>query len=327
MTLTCGLSLASFLAAAEGRQGTAGTNIVTYTGCCDASAGVALTTNLFVVGDDEDSVLRVYRRDVGGPPVQLIDMTRFLAVDPKKPESDLEAATILGDRIYWITSHGQNRFGKTRESRHRLFATSVITIGNHVDLKPVGRPYHFLLEDMEIDPRLRQFNLLAASTLPPKAPGGLNIEAICGTDDGRLLIGFRNPTPGGKALLVPLLNPGQVIQGHAAKFGDPILLDLGGQGFRDMTCRGSRYLIVAGARDTQYSSHLYVWDGVATKPTLVENVHFKNFNPEALFFYPNSPLDEFQLLSDDGTLNMGGIPCKALPDPQLRRFRSIVLNF
>ena len=42
----------------------------------------------------------------------------------KKPESDLEGAANLADRIYWITSHGRNREGEARESRHRFFATT-----------------------------------------------------------------------------------------------------------------------------------------------------------------------------------------------------------
>ena len=44
---------------------------------------------------------------------------------PKEPEADLEGATRIGDDIYWITSHGQNKNGKNRPSRHRLFATAV----------------------------------------------------------------------------------------------------------------------------------------------------------------------------------------------------------
>ena len=68
---------------------------------------------------------------------------------------------------------------------------------------------------------------------------------------GKLRIGFRNPKNEDKdALLVPLLNPAEIIKkGARAKFGDPLLLNLGGLGVRDMVacerwfpdhCRGFR---------------------------------------------------------------------------------------
>ena len=97
---------------------------VLHLGCCDASAGVAVSSNLFIMANDEDNLLRVYRRDQPGTPVQAFQAGPFLRVNSRKPESDLEAATRVGDRIYWITSHGRNRSGALRESRHRFFATT-----------------------------------------------------------------------------------------------------------------------------------------------------------------------------------------------------------
>jgi hypothetical protein len=40
-----------------------------YLGMCDASAAVSLNAELFVVANDEDNALRVYRRQPGGLPV------------------------------------------------------------------------------------------------------------------------------------------------------------------------------------------------------------------------------------------------------------------
>jgi hypothetical protein len=42
------------------------------------------------------------------------------------------------------------------------------------------------------------------------------------------------------------------------------------------------------------------------------------FNPEALVVYPNERA--FQILSDDGTLDIKGSPCKS-SDPAKRSFR------
>ena len=85
------------------------------------------------------------------------------------------------------------------------------------------------------DPALVPFDLGKAATLGPKEEGGLNIESLA-ADGGKLWIGFRNPIgKDGKALMVPLLNPKGVIEKDGkARLGEPITLNLGGLGFRDM---------------------------------------------------------------------------------------------
>jgi hypothetical protein len=297
---------------------------VLHIGCCDASAGVAVNSNLFIVANDEDNLLRVYRRDQSGPPMQSFQAGPFLHVDPRKPETDLEASTRVGDRIYWITSHGRNREGEARESRHRFFATTYhVTEKGVVELKTVGQPYARLLDDFAKEPRLKPFNLLAASLRAPKETNALNIEGLCATTNGDLLIGFRNPIPQGRALVVPLQNPAELLAGKPARFGDPILLDLGGRGVRSMAFTGGRYLIIAGSYDAKGHSHLYEWSGDAKEaPRKVPDTHFKGVNPEALLVYPDTPANEFQILSDDGTRKISGEDCKKLKEPARKRFRS-----
>src|SRR5438128_2101640 len=112
----------------------------TYFGMCDASAAVSLTTNLFIVANDEDNILRVYRRHPGALPVMTVDLTRFLRVTGKSTETDLEGSARIGDRIYWITSHGRNARGKLSPNRQRFFATSVSLTNGLVEVKPVGQP-------------------------------------------------------------------------------------------------------------------------------------------------------------------------------------------
>ncbi len=296
---------------------------VLYSGMCDASAAVALTDQLFAVASDEESVLRVYARDRDGAPVQSIDLSAFLDLDLRKPESDLEGAARVGDRAYWITSHGRNKNGRIRLSRDRFFAVQISTNAHRIDLKMVGQPYERLLEDLARDPKLKRFNLAAASRLEPKARGALNIEGLSATADGRLLIGFRNPIPGGKALLVPMLNPDAVIHGQVAKFGDPILLDLGGLGIRDMAYWDGQYAIIAGPYDGKGTSRLYHWAGGTTRPLLIKHTHLGSLNPEAIIVYPDKGWEQFQLLSDDGKKPVNGKPCKELADPGRQHFRSV----
>ena len=294
-----------------------------HIGCCDASAGVAVSSNLFLVANDEDNLLRVYRNDRSGPPVQSFQTGPFLHVDPRKPESDLEGAARVGDRIYWITSHGRNRDGEERASRHRFFATTFIAAEQgKVELRAVGRPYSQLLNDMIKDAKLAKFRLGAAAMHAPKEPNGLNIEGMCATPEGEMLIGFRNPIPEGRALIVPLKNPAELVEGKPARFGAPLLLDLGGRGVRDMAASGGRYWIIGGSFDGSGKFHLYSWDGGTNAALKIPEAKFKGANPEALLVYPDSPPNEFQILSDDGTRKIAGADCKRIADPNQKKFRS-----
>jgi hypothetical protein len=293
-----------------------------YVGMCDASAAVALNNELFAVANDEDNVLRIYDAAKGGPPVYSQDLSALLRVDRKKPETDLEGASWIGDHIYWISSHGRNREGEFRSSRHRFFATKVEERNGRLQLRGSGRVYPNLLGDLLRDARLRSYRLDRASLLPPKAAGALNIEGLCATPEHALLIGFRNPIPHKRALVVPLLNPAEVINGKMARLGDPLLLDLGGRGIRDIVRWGNRYVIVAGAHDGRENSKLFEWAGGSAAPREVTSVTFKNFNPEAIIVYPEIT-KPFQLLSDDGTLTINGVECKSVPNANLKQFRAV----
>lgn len=296
---------------------------IKHFGCCDASAGVAVRSNLFVMANDEDNWLRVYRRDQSGLPVQTFPVGEFLQVDANKPESDLEGAARIGDRIYWITSHGRNRTGEERESRHRFFATHLeVSAEGKVNLRVEGRPYVRLLQDMVMDAKLAGLGLAAASLRAPKERDGFNIEGLCPTPEGQLLIGFRNPIPNKQAIVLRMTNPEEVVKGARAEFGAPHLLDLGGRGVRDIALVAGRYWIIAGSHQGGGKFNLYSWDGGTNAPQKVPDTKFKGFNPEALLVYPEAPANEFQILSDDGTRKIAGEDCKAIQDPTRKWFRS-----
>ena len=290
-------------------------------GMCDASAAVALNNELFAVANDEDNSLRIYDAARGGLPVASQDLSVLLRVDRKKPETDLEGACWIGEHIYWISSHGRNRDGKFRASRHRFFATQVEQKGGQIQIRGVGRVYVNLLSDLLRDSRLRRFGLDRASRLPPKAAGALNIEGLCATPENTLLIGFRNPLPQNRALIVPMLNPGEVINGRMARFGDALLLDLGGRGIREIVRWRDRYVIVGGAYDGNEKSKLFEWTGGSAQPRELTSVTFTNFNPEAIIVYPDTT-KPFQVLSDDGTVLINGVACKSLANSNSKRFRA-----
>lgn len=304
------------------------TGVVKHSGMCDASAAVAIGPSMFVVANDEDNMLRVYRNSKDDKPVHQIDLTSFLKTDKKHPETDIEAATRVGDRIYWITSHGANKNGKHRPSRHRLFATDVkFNENDRITITPVGTPYKNLVKDLIANPELMAFNFDAAISRPPKDFGALNIEGLCATPDGSLLIGFRNPIPDGKALLLPLENPQDVIAGKTAKLGKPILLFLDGLGIRSIEyfpVQG-KYLIIAGAHGEQGTFKLYQWSGnYSDMPEWRDSVDFNDLNPEAMIIYPTE-MKKIQVLSDDGARKVKGKECKKT-NTHNQSFRSIWLT-
>lgn len=142
------------------------------------------------------------------------------------------------------------------------------------------------------------------------------------------MIGFRNPVRHGKALVVPLENPADLLQGKKPRFGQPIGLDLGRRGIRSIERVGGIYWIVAGPtgdrRDGDKEAFaLYRWSGRATEPaSRMPEIDFNDLSPEALFAWPDGSL---QVLSDDGGLVIDGKRCKDL-DRSERRFRSTTLG-
>lgn len=333
-----------------------------YRGTSDASAAVIIDGDLFVMADDENNILRVYR--IGEPSaIYSYDLTGFLKTDADHPEADIEGATKIGKRVYWITSHGRNKDGKLRPNRYRFFATDIVVDGEKIKIDPVGTPCRTLLNALVSDRRLRSLDVhkaaglgltgLSKKELKKLAPKeeGLNIEGLCASADGATLyVGFRNPRPVNKstgrnrALVVPLKNAPDIIEkGDKPVFGDPMLWDLGGLGVRAMeySIYHKAYFIVAGAFDTTRDFALYRWSGLESEqPGLLRLMRQSSFGPEALAPFDRSELLLF--LSDDGTLPVsvsdpgqciegelnpdGSCPNKFLLNPNKKTFQAICLT-
>ena len=322
-------------------------NLVTHKGLCNASAGLRFGEGMFVVADNENAaptLLHLYKAGQGGPELAVgrIAKEAVAQVADGSLEMDLEGAARLGPLVYWIGSHsagegnGPGAAGAPRPNRQRLFATRLgLESGDKgkgvaVTVEPVGRPYQTLLADLEADPRYAPFGLDQAAKRPGKAKDGLNIEGLAATPNGQLLIGFRNPLPQGKALVAPLTNPGAVLAGEAARFGEPVLLELGGLGIRSLEMVNGSLLIVAGPSGPgnpkdgpAIPSALYRWNGqFESTPELLRlfgsELGKSLFNPEALFVEG----DSLVLLSDDGKVAIDGKRCENLPRPK-QRFREL----
>ncbi|QDU60095.1 hypothetical protein Pan216_09320 [Planctomycetes bacterium Pan216] len=295
-----------------------------YSGTCDASAAFPLTSNQFLVASDEDNILRLYGTMGPTEPIAEFDLSEMLSLDDE--EADIEAVACVGNRSYWITSHGRDGRGRRCPSRLLFFATEVsLTTKGKPRLDLVGKPSTILLQELLADPRYARFNLFDACQKPPKAPGGLNIEGLCATPEGDLLIGLRNPLRLGRALVVPLENPAKVVEGGKPRFGNPIGLNLGGLGIRGLEYWPERdcYLIIAGPPQAGGEFNIYAWSHNETTEELrvINGLKIGQLQPEAILTYPGDPFS-FQILSDDGTHPVDDCVCKDHPKRSARKFRS-----
>jgi hypothetical protein len=317
-----------------------------YRGICDASGASYLDADHFIVGNDEDNILRIYGRR-SPDPVKSVPLDGFLRLDPKEknPETDIEASARVGDVIYWMGSHGRNTEGKIRWNRQRFFAVRTSGPNGVGGVTPAGLPYGNLIRDLLRDRKLEGLGLAGAAGMGVKrdqdlAPkrNGLNIEGLSRMPGNRgLMIGFRNPAPAGKALLIPLLNPEAVIfRGEGAVFGDPILLDLGGYAVRSIEWvdKLGAYLVIAGHVRGGNGFRLYTWSGNSRDravqfPCETGWMSAEKFTPEAFVAFPES--GEILLISDDGALPMrpagtdAECPCKLLENPSEKRFRGVFI--
>ena len=214
----------------------------------EPSAAMTLADGRVLVAEDEAK--RAFRLLTvgadGGLSRDPAQDDRFMRSIGPAPD-DLEG--LAGDaqgRIYAITSHSSTRKGARRERRERLLrfaveggeATGMVAYGGLRDaLSGALSDIPADFDDLEIE--------------------GLAYDAGAGA----LLLGLRAPLVGGRALVIPVMNPAAVVEGRAGpQFGPPALLDLQGSGIRALGYDPvlETYLIASERDDT---SRLWTWDG------------------------------------------------------------------
>jgi hypothetical protein len=319
-----------------------------YREVADASAAVAIDPNLFIVADDENNNLRIYnRQNPGSRPIADPNIADFLNIDWAHPEADIEGATWLNGRIFWITSHGRSAYGDYWLSRYNFFATTITQSESGIGVTVDGN-YTSLADDLIVYDSARNLGLADAigvadghideSQIPALAPKaqGLNIEGLCAVPDSNsVLIGFRNPQPSvvdpNQALIIPLHNPEDVVlNGSLPDFGEPILLDLGGLGIRSMEYSPTlgEYLVIAGSHKASAEEPLQIlYKYNMTTGALIRLQDFEIITPEGMFQFPGS--NDVYMVSDDGTLLIetpaGYVQNKLLPIGQ-RTFRTQLIT-
>jgi len=272
---------------ASGQQGSG--DAIIFRGICDGSAVVNFGGDTILVANDELNTLFAFAKS-GGMPSARADLAALLHLETRD-EIDIEAATVSGERIWWLGSHGLDSSGKDTPNRRLLFATNVPSqdLG---DLQLVAGPVDLtdiLLSSAEV----AQVLTATARKRPPKE-GGISIEGLAASTHGGLLLGFRSPLSdadgmSGKALLVNISPKGDTFEVERVR-----LLDLGDRGVREIVNDGSGYLIIAGHVASGGKFALYAWSGDA--PPSQQTMSLKGLNAEGLV-----DLDSHWLvLSDDG---------------------------
>ncbi len=324
MTLVCAALVVA--GAAGAGFGALGAEPLTYTGCCDGSASAVVDEVFFAAASDEGSTIRLYRRGAGGAPVSEFKLGSFLGARHQR-EADIEGAARLGDLVFWIGSHSRKSDGTPHPGRQVFFATEIRAGEGVPRLVPVGRPFRGLLEALAKESRLVELDFAGAAKLGGEARGGLNIEGLAAGPGDSLWIGFRNPVPLGRAVLVPLLNPREVIEGRPARLGAALRIDLEGLGIRDIARVGDRYLIVGGPAQGGGRHRLFVWHGDDRSPEEIRKGIPHGFAAEGILVDDKAGTTTAELLSDEGTASVSGVPCERFPNPARQSFHGLTVHF
>lgn len=286
---------------------------VAHTGSHDGSTAIAVDSMHFWMAEDEANELKMFSRTRSGPLLAKFDMNAVLGLSGK--EVDIEgscASPQHSGRIYWIGSLSNNKEGKIRPDRDRIFATEFSGSGAQSQLRFVGY-YQGLRQHLIAwgDAQGYDFSAKAAKGVEPKRDDGFNVEGLEIAPDGKTLyIAFRAPLVGKRsdlALIAPLLDfekwfaSGRPLD--APRFGKPVELDLGGRGFRSLGKNAQgEFLIVAGSTESTPDFALYTWDGKATGKPRLRTANLQGLAPEGIVEVPASLQGNFevQLLSDFG---------------------------
>ncbi|WNG50992.1 DUF3616 domain-containing protein [Archangium minus] len=301
-----------------------GTDAGTYKGTCDGSGGVWIDATHFLNFNDESQSARIFTQGATASSVQSKDLSSALGLS-SSDEADFEDAARVGNRIYVTGSQARNKDGELETSRYKFFAIDISGTVPAVSLQVAGT-YSNLLKDMldasnwlnpntSVISLLNERSQLSVGTVAELAPklNGTNVEGLAALPTGELVIGFRNPQSGSSALMVTLTNPDAVVAGSRAKFGQVILVNLGGYGIRGLAWSEAHQamLILSGPHDESSGPFaLWKWSGNASSaPVKVRDLSApSNSAPEAVIPYPGSK--DVQVVFDMGSNLINGTSCK-----------------
>jgi hypothetical protein len=163
---------------------------------------------------------------------------------------------------------------------------------------------------------------------------------VFGPDNSTLYIGFRAPlVPTGtrtRAVIAPIANFETWFNNGAPagnpSIGDPIELDLGGRGIRDMIrLANGGYIIIAGSYGDAQAGAVYLWTGISTvAPTLIPSFNISTLNVEGVLpinVGSAEATDRLQLISDNGdnVYYTDAVAAKDLGQNNMKKFSTDII--
>ena len=291
-----------------------------HTGISDASAAISLKNNFMIVADDEKNELCVFNRLSSGLPLEKFEYSKFLNLQDASgdivKEIDCEAATrslINPNRVYWLGAMSNGgKSNKIENNRDRLFATDITDSGSNTTFNFIG--YISSLRNTILkwgDANGLDFKKSGAYGTSPKQKNGFNIEGmVFGPDSTTLYICLRAPLAPierKKSIIIPIMNfENWFNNGKPSSepiIGEPILLDLGERGIRDIVLmKNKQYIIIAGHCDEIKESSLFLWSGNRNEKIIeLSNSNLNKINPEAILEFTDSIGKKYiELISDCG---------------------------
>jgi len=129
---------------------------------------------------------------------------------------------------------------------------------------------------------------------------GLSMDAKNTT----LLIGFKSPVVDGKAIIIGIDNPKDVMLGREKPcFSEPISLDLKGLGIRGMTYDSHKdgyWIIAGGANERNFNFQLWFWDRKNSNISFVKNHPYIGYGEGITITNKSSEEPALLIVEDNG---------------------------
>lgn len=323
-----------------------------HTGYSDASATIALDDDFMVMADDEKNNLYVVNRKQSGLPVKTFYFGDLLGLTDGSPgdykEVDIESCVrsrTTANKVYWLGSMSNAGSSNVyKVNSNKLFSTTITGTSTATSFSVTGY-YSGLRQRLIIwgDANGYNFTSSTASGHDAKTIDGFNVEGMTiGPDNTTLYIGFRAPlVPTAnrtKAVIAPLLNFETWFNNGSPSgnptFGNPIELNLGGRGIRDIVrLSNGVFIIVAGNYDnTPVTGAIYKWTGNAADAAVqVTDLNISTLNAEACLEINESSqlaLNKLQVISDNGSFEFynDGTEAKDLDYDNFKKYRSDIIT-
>jgi len=280
----------------------------------DISGAACAPDGRCLLVSDEKRRAWFFRLDETAPATPKLIVGSPLKLNPAsgEDEADVEGAAFDGGHFYAIGSHGTSRHkNEFQASRYSVY-----------QIEPDGsvQPSAALAPLLAGVPCIHEHfcSKAQAASCQGLHDGGANIEGLAARA-GNLYVGFRAPSPDGKAFIVRLAE--KAIFGQAGPELQILRVDLGRDGsgrdlgIRDIAAVADGFLILAGPAlpegdDAVGSGKIFLWREGDTSPRRLQEltVKDKGVKPEVLLVLGETPTAYRALVMCDGVA--GGSPAE-----------------